>query len=157
MKELLNEGVKVFDWARWISVGIGVWPLALNNYIFNIGFFYFTIVMIFKYIDLFVNIYDLKAVMENLSENIAFTIVYMYTFLIRVNIKKFIQVFEQVLMDYNSASAFKNIKEVKVFMIYANNTKVFTKYIIISIAMSEFLWFIQPLTTSTTSSKKLLI
>ncbi|XP_057334191.1 uncharacterized protein LOC130673251 [Microplitis mediator] len=152
IKEILNEGVKVFDWARWVSTGIGVWPLALNNYLFNIAFLYFTIVMIFEYIDLYIYIYDLKAVMENLSENIAFTIVYMYTFLIRVNIEKFAKIFKQVLMDYNSASAFKNLEEVKVFMMYTNNAKIFTKSIIISIAMSEFLWYIQPLTTSTKSN-----
>nr|WGO81822.1 olfactory receptor 152 [Microplitis mediator] len=152
MKELLNEGVKVFDWARWISVGIGVWPLTLNNYIFNIAFFYSTVVLIFEFIDLFVHIYDFAAVVDNLSESLAITIDYSYTFSLRFYHKKLAQVFKEALMDYNSASAFKNLGEVEVFMMYTNNAKVFTKYIIISIAMSEFLWYIQPLTTPTKSN-----
>ncbi|XP_057334696.1 odorant receptor 67a-like [Microplitis mediator] len=147
MKELLNEGVKVFDWARWISVGIGVWPLALNSYIFNIAFFYFTIVMIFEYIDLFVHVYDFAAVVDNLSENLALTIVYSYTFSLRFYNKKLALVFKEALMDYKSASAFKNLKEVEVFIIYTNTAKFFAKYIIILIALTDIVWLVQPLLT----------
>ncbi|XP_057334695.1 odorant receptor 67a-like [Microplitis mediator] len=147
MKELLNEGVKVFDWARWISVGIGVWPLALNSYIFNIAFLYFTIVLILEYIDLFVHIYDFAAFVDNLSEILPFTIEYSYTFSLRFYNKKLAQVFKEALMDYNSASAFKNLKEVEVFITYTNTAKFFAKNIIIFVALTEIVWWLQPLLT----------
>ncbi|CAD6213320.1 GSCOCT00004016001.2-RA-CDS, partial [Cotesia congregata] len=145
IKELIAEGVKVFDWANWISVGIGVWPLTPNNYLFNLVFVYFTVVMILEYTDLFVHIDDFASVVDNLSENLALTIVYSYTFSLRFYEKKLAQVFRETLMDYDSDKALKNMKEVKLFMVYTNNAKFFAKYIIILIALTDFVWLFQPL------------
>lgn len=145
IRELIAEGVKVFDWANWISVGIGVWPLTPNNYLFNSVFVYFTVMMILEYTDLFVHIYDFESVIDNLSENLAFTIVYSYTFSLRFYEEKLAQVFRETLIDYNSDKALKNLKEVKLFMVYTNNAKFFAKYIFISIALTGIVWFLQPL------------
>ncbi|XP_057334703.1 odorant receptor 85b-like [Microplitis mediator] len=146
MKELLNEGVKVFDWARWISVGIGVWPLAPNNYIFNITFFYSTIFMIFEYIDIFFHIHDIAAIMDNLSENVPFTVVYVYTLFLRIERKELSLIFNELLSDYTRDDAFENLNEVKTFKIYSDNAKFFVKNIIGSAVASGIIWFLYPMT-----------
>ncbi|XP_044588884.1 uncharacterized protein LOC123268066 [Cotesia glomerata] len=145
IRELLAEGVKVFDWANWISMWIGLWPLDPNNHLFNVVFVYFTMMMILEYTDLFVHIHDFASVVDNLSENLAFTIVYSYTISLRFYKKKLAQVFRETLIDYNSDEALKNLKEVKLFMVYTNNAKFFAKYVFICITLAGIVWFFQPL------------
>ncbi|XP_057334697.1 odorant receptor 13a-like [Microplitis mediator] len=146
----LNEGAKMFDWGKWISKGIGVWPLAPNDYLFTTTFIYFTAVMMLECVDLYTCLGDFEKVIDNLTENLAFVHIYVRTLMLRVHIDKLRDVMSESLKDYRT-SAFKNSTEIKLFMTHINKGKLFAKVVITFIAMTEVTWYLQPLTTPSPS------
>ncbi|KAG8038066.1 hypothetical protein G9C98_006391, partial [Cotesia typhae] len=149
----LNEGAKIFDWGRWISKGIGVWPIAPNDYLFTVTFSYFTAVMILEFVDLYTCLGNFEKVIDNLTENLAFVHIYVRTLMLRVYIDELRYVITESLNDYK-ASAFRNSIEIKIFMSHINKGKLFAKVVLTFIAMTEITWYLQPLTTPASPIEK---
>ncbi|CAD6213298.1 GSCOCT00004010001.2-RA-CDS, partial [Cotesia congregata] len=143
----LDKGVRVFTWARIMSKCIGVWPLDPNYYLFNLSFLYFTYIMFTEYVNLFYCLPNLKKVVNNLTENLAFTHIYVRTLMLRVHIEKLREIISESLKDYH-VSAYKNSEEVYLFMSYMKKGKFFVKYATIFVAMTVTSWFIRPITSS---------
>ncbi|XP_014298820.1 odorant receptor 85b-like [Microplitis demolitor] len=144
----LDQGARLFTWARFVSKGIGVWPLEPNYYIFNICIIYGAYIMITEYIDLYYCLPNLKKVINNLTESLAFTQMYLRAVLLRIYIKKFHYLMSEALKDYH-VSAYKNSDEVYEFMGYVKKGRFFVKAVTIFVISTTSSWFLRPITSST--------
>ncbi|CAD6213314.1 GSCOCT00004014001.3-RA-CDS, partial [Cotesia congregata] len=140
----LNEGVKIFNWGRRVSKGLGMWPLAPNNYIFVITFFYFTFAMGLEWLDFINSLHDLDKVINNLSDSLAFTHTFVRGLILRFHVKEIRMLINSSMQDFNIGT-FKNSTEVKIFLNHIDRGKRVTRYIILFIAITEIIWFLQPL------------
>ncbi|CAD6213294.1 GSCOCT00014018001.2-RA-CDS, partial [Cotesia congregata] len=147
----LDKGVKVFSWVRLISKLIGIWPLDPNYYLYNICITYFTYIMITEYIDLYFCLPNFKKVINNLTESLAFTQMYVRGIMLRVHIKKLQRITAESVKDYQ-VSAFKNPDEVYEFLSYVKRGKFFVRAVTIFILSTTTSWFLRPITSSTPST-----
>nr|AGG17946.1 olfactory receptor 13 [Microplitis mediator] len=144
----LESSVRAFYWGKWMSKWIGVWPLAPNFYLFNVTFAYFTAVMLLEYVDLFFCLPNFEKVLDNLTENLSFTIIYVRTLMLRVHNYKLGTAIRECLKD-SSVSAFRNSKEIDIFVQYTKEGKFFAKFVIAFAAMTETSWYLRPITSHT--------
>ncbi|XP_057334685.1 putative odorant receptor 85d [Microplitis mediator] len=144
----LESSVRAFYWGKWMSKWIGVWPLAPNFYLFNVTFAYFTAVMLLEYVDLFFCLPNFEKVLDNLTESLSFTIIYVRTFTLRVYNYKLGNAIRECLKD-SSVSAFANSKEIDIFVQYTKEGKFFAKFVIAFTAMTEASWYLRPITSHT--------
>ncbi|XP_044588603.1 odorant receptor 13a-like [Cotesia glomerata] len=139
----LDDGVKMYDWMRWLSKGIGVWPLAPNDYLFALSYLYFTSVMASALIDLYISLGNLRKVIDNLSESLALMHLYTSTLMLRVHCGKLRYVLTELLKDYK-INAFENSTELKIFLAHIKEGKAFAKTVLYFIAVTEVIWYILP-------------
>ncbi|CAD6213312.1 GSCOCT00013815001.3-RA-CDS, partial [Cotesia congregata] len=142
----LDEGVKIFDYSRRVSKAVGLWPLASNDYIFTFSYCYFTVILIFEWMDLYYSLDDLNSVLDNLTENLSFTQIYIRGIILRIHMNRLKEIIKNTIGDF-SINSFKNPSEIKIFMTYIDKGRFFVKSIISFMAMTVITWYFQPLTT----------
>ncbi|CAD6213328.1 GSCOCT00014013001.2-RA-CDS, partial [Cotesia congregata] len=125
-----------------------VWPLVPNYYLFYFHVLCFSYAIILQVIDLYESINDVDKLIDNFTENLASTIVYVRIVMLRVHNYQTGKLLSQVIEDYN-ASVFKNSYEIKVFMKYVNKGRFMLKRLSIFIVSSEFFYSLDPLNNQT--------
>lgn len=146
----------MYDWMRWLSKGIGVWPLAPNDYLFALSYLYFTSVMGSALIDLYISLGNLRKVIDNLSESLALMHLYTSTLMLRVHCEKLRYVLTELLKDFK-ISAFENSIELKIFLAHIKEGKTFAKAVLYFIAVTEVIWYILPIVIISSISGKSVI
>ncbi|XP_057334693.1 uncharacterized protein LOC130673619 isoform X2 [Microplitis mediator] len=141
----LDEGLKIFNWIKYVSRTLGLWPLAQNNFVFFTTFSYFTVVMILEWMDVYYSLNDFDRVLDNLLENLSYSHIYVRGIILRLKINKIRQVIEDTIDNF-SVDKFKNSSEIKIFLSYINEGKFFVKSFISFMAMTVIIWYISPLT-----------
>ncbi|KAK0180816.1 hypothetical protein PV327_003160 [Microctonus hyperodae] len=96
-----DEAVKVISWNKWLLSTLGLWPQSPNNFLFSINFGYFACHMALEYLDLFLFIDNLEHVIENLTENTAFTQVIMRIAMLKNYHRQLGVVINEALKDYD--------------------------------------------------------
>ncbi|XP_044588832.1 uncharacterized protein LOC123268014 [Cotesia glomerata] len=143
----LKKGMKMLGWVRFISKGIGVWPLEPNLYLNNVCLAYFTYIMITEYIAMFLCLPNLKKIVNLLAESLPFTQIYLRTLLLRIHIDKLRKVADECMKDYR-VSAFANPEEIYIFMGYIKKGKFYVKIGASFVFAASTSWFLRPVTSS---------
>lgn len=143
----LKKGLKMLGWVRFISKGIGVWPLEPNLYLNNVCLAYFTYIMITEYIAMFLCLPNLKKIVNLLAESLPFTQIYLRTLLLRIHIDKLSKVAGECMKDYR-VSAFENPEEIYIFMGYIRKGKFYVKIGASFVFAASTSWFLRPITSS---------
>lgn len=141
-----DQAAKVFSWNRWLLSSIGLWPNAPNNFLFSINFGYFLYHMLLEYIDLALFIDNLEHVVENLTENMAFTQILMRMAMLKKYNRQLGVVINEALKDYD-VKIYKNRQESEVFINYMNKAKIFVKLLCVFVAMTASSYFMKPITS----------
>nr|WNA12532.1 olfactory receptor [Microplitis mediator] len=140
----LHEGLKIFDWIRRVSKAVGLWPLAPNNFFFLITFIYFSIVITLEWMDFYYSLNDFDKVLDNLTESLSLSQIYIRLIILKLQIKKLGQVIKDT-MDNFDVEKFKSSSEIEIFLNYIDEGKFFVKSIILFIVMTLITWYFGPL------------
>lgn len=149
----MHEGLKIFDWIKRGSKGIGLWPLAPNNFFFIIAFIYFSIVIALEWMDFYYSLDDFDKVLDNLIESLSLSQIYIRLIILKLQINKLGQVIKDT-MDNFSVEKFKSSSEIEIFLDYINEGKFFVKSIILFLAMTLITWYFGPLTAPALIGKR---
>nr|QNL14964.1 olfactory receptor 20 [Aulacocentrum confusum] len=146
-QETFDRAVQVLSWNKWLLSSLGLWPRAPNIFLFTINFGYFVYQMIHEYLNLFIFIDNLEHVIENLTENMAFTQILVRMAMLKKYNTQLRVVIDEAFKDYD-VSLYKTPDEAKVFIDYIDKAKLFMKLLCTFVAMTATSFFAKPLTSS---------
>ncbi|KAK0177419.1 hypothetical protein PV328_001475 [Microctonus aethiopoides] len=145
-QKVFDQAAKVISWNNWLLSTLGLWPQVPNNFLFSINFGYFVYHMSLEYLDLFLFIDNLEHVIENLTENMAFTQIIMRIAMLKKYNRQLGAVINEALKDYD-IKKYRNSDECKAFIDYMNKAKLFVKLLCIFVAMTASSYFMKPITS----------
>lgn len=102
--------------------------------------------MLCEYLDLFLFIDNLEHVIENLTENMAFTQILVRMAMLRRYNQQLGEVITEVFKDYD-AKLYKSPEESKVFLDYMNKAKLFVKLLCAFVTMTATSYYAKPITS----------
>ncbi|XP_063982741.1 uncharacterized protein LOC135165406 [Diachasmimorpha longicaudata] len=145
-QEDFDKAIKVLKWNKWLLSALGLWPRNPNSIIFVINFGYFVYNMMCEYLDLFLFIDNLEHVIENLTENMAFTQILVRMAMLKLYNRQLGDVINEVFKDYD-AKTYRNPAESKVFLDYMNKAKLFVKLLCAFVTMTAVSYYAKPITS----------
>ncbi|XP_034941499.1 odorant receptor 85b-like [Chelonus insularis] len=145
-QQVLDEVAKVLTWNKWLLSTLGLWPHNPNSFIFLMNFSYFVYHMAMEYLDLFLFINNLEHVVENLTENMAFTQILVRMAMLKKYNCQLGEVITEAFKDYD-IKAFKTPTESKVFIDYMNRAKLFIKLLCAFVTMTATSYYAKPITS----------
>ncbi|XP_043281332.1 odorant receptor 85b-like [Venturia canescens] len=140
-----DDAAKVLSWNRWLLTFLGIWPRSPSQIRFGINFGYFFYHMLMEYLDLCLFISDLEHVIENLTENMAFSQILIRMAMLKRYNKPLGTVIEQVFSDFD-ARKYKTIEESDAFMKYNKKSKLFVKLLSAFVVLTASSYYVKPLT-----------
>jgi len=123
---------------------LGLWPFRPNNLIFFINFGYFSFLMIMEYLDLFLFIGDLEHVIMNLTENMAFSQIFVRMSMLRLYNGQIGEVIAEAMKDFNRSS-YRTVEEMKMFITYNARSKIFVKLLMVFVALTASSYYLTPI------------
>ncbi|CAL1683022.1 unnamed protein product [Lasius platythorax] len=140
----LDHAAEVLSWNKQLMSMLGLWPFRTNNFIFFINFGYFSFLMILEYLDLFLFIGDLEHVIINLTENMAFSQIFVRMSMLRLYNCQIGEVIEEAMKDFDKMS-YKTAEEMKAFITYNAKSKIFVKLLIVFVALTASSYYLTPI------------
>ncbi|THK33117.1 odorant receptor 196, partial [Diachasma alloeum] len=144
-QEEFDKAIKVLSWNKWLLSALGLWPRNPNSIIFIVNFGYFVYNMMCEYLDLFLFIDNLEHVIENLTENMAFTQILVRMAMLKRYNRQLGEVINEVFKDYD-AKTYRNPEESQVFLDYMNKAKLFVKLLCAFVTMTATSYYAKPIT-----------
>lgn len=123
---------------------LGLWPFQTNDFIYAINFGYFSFFMILEYLDLFLYIDDLEHVIMNLTENMAFSQIFVRFCMVRLHNNHIGEIITEVMKDFDR-TCYKTAEEMKAFITYNARSKIFIKLLLIFLAMTATSYYFTPI------------
>ncbi|XP_029664890.1 uncharacterized protein LOC115236521 [Formica exsecta] len=140
----LDHAAEVLLWNKQLMSMLGLWPFRTNNFIFFINFGYFSFLMILEYLDLFLFIDDLEHVIMNLTENMAFSQIFVRMSMLRLCNCQIGEVIMEAMKDFDKMS-YKTTEEIKAFITYNAKSKIFVKLLIVFVALTASSYYLTPI------------
>ncbi|XP_043281333.1 odorant receptor 85b-like [Venturia canescens] len=140
-----DDAAKVLSWNRWLLTFLGVWPKNPSRICFGIEFAYVCYLMSMEYLDLWLVINDLGGVIENLTENMALSQIFIRIAMLKRYNKSLGKVIDEVLRDYDSRK-YKTTEESDAFIGYNKKSKLFVKLLSAFVVLTASSYFVKPLT-----------
>ncbi|XP_011704849.1 PREDICTED: uncharacterized protein LOC105460107, partial [Wasmannia auropunctata] len=140
----LDCAAQVLSWNKRLMLTLGLWPFRPNDFIFSINFGYFSFLMILEYLDLFLYIGDLEHVIMNLTENMAFSQIFVRMTMLRLYNDQIGEVITEAMKDFDRTS-YKNVEEMKIFLTYNARSKIFVKLLMTFVALTASSYYLTPI------------
>lgn len=134
---------------------LGLWPFRSNDLIFTVNFSYFSILMILEYLDLFLFIGDLEHVIMNLTENMAFSQIFVRMSALRLYNGQIGEVIAEIMKDFDRTS-YRTLEEMKMFISYNARSKIFVKLLMVFVALTASSYYLTPIIIILGSGESLL-
>jgi len=100
--------------------------------------------MILEYLDLFLYIGDLEHVIMNLTENMAFSQIFVRMSMLRLYNDQIGEIITEAMKDFDRTS-YKTAEEIKVFMTYNARSKIFVKLLMAFVALTASSYYLTPI------------
>ncbi|KAL0112755.1 hypothetical protein PUN28_012194 [Cardiocondyla obscurior] len=140
----LDRAAEVLSWNKRLMSMLGLWPFKSNDFIFSINFGYFSFLMIMEYLDLFLYIGDLEHVIMNLTENMAFSQIFVRMSMLRLYNSQIGEVITEAMKDFDR-TCYKTAEEVKAFITYNARSKIFVKLLTAFVALTASSYYLTPI------------
>ncbi|TGZ54087.1 putative odorant receptor 13a [Temnothorax longispinosus] len=140
----LDRAAEVLSWNKRLMSMLGLWPFKPNTLIFSINFSYFSFLMILEYLDLLLFTGDLEHVIMNLTENMAFSQIFVRMSMLRLYNAQIGEVITEAMKDFDRTS-YKTAEEVKTVMTYNTRSKVFVKLLMTFVALTASSYYLTPI------------
>nr|AKO89992.1 odorant receptor 28 [Microplitis mediator] len=145
-QETFDQVAKVLKWNKWLLSTLGLWPQSPNTFIFTVNFSYFVYHMAMEYLDLFLFIDNLEHVIENLTENMAFTQILVRIAMLKKYNRQLGEVVNEAFKDYD-ARIYRTDEERQVFIDYMKKAKLFIKLLCAFVTMTATSYYAKPITS----------
>lgn len=152
----LNRAALILSWNERIMSTLGLWPNTRNNIKFSINFGYFSFLMILEYMDLVVFINDLEHVIMNLTENMAFSQIFVRMIMLWIYNDEIGDVINETIKDFDHRR-YKTIEERQLFITYNDKSKLFVKLLITFVALTASSYYLTPILVSLGNGKEIFI
>ncbi|KAF3054299.1 Odorant receptor 359 [Nylanderia fulva] len=123
---------------------LGLWPFRNNNLLFFITFGYFSFLMMLEYLDLLLFITDLEHVIINLTENMAFSQIFVRMSMLRLYNCQLGEVIAEAMKDFDKM-CYKTTEEMKAVITYNAKSKIFVKLLIVFVALTASSYYLTPI------------
>ncbi|KAF7378688.1 hypothetical protein HZH66_015475 [Vespula vulgaris] len=143
----LDRAALILSWNKKIMSTLGLWPNSRNNIKFSINFGYFSFLMILEYMDLVVFINDLEHVIMNLTENMAFSQIFVRMIMLWIYNDEIGDVINETIKDFDYRR-YKSIEERQLFISYNTRSKLFVKLLITFVALTASSYYLTPILVS---------
>ncbi|KAI4476748.1 hypothetical protein M0804_013365, partial [Polistes exclamans] len=143
-QEELNRAAVILSWNKKLMSTIGLWPHSRNNLQFSLNFGYFSFLMILEYLDLFIFINDLEHVIMNLTENMAFSQIFVRMSMLWKYNDEIGDLIVEVFKDFVK-ERYKSKEERELFISYNAKSKLFMKLLITFVALTASSYYLTPL------------
>lgn len=140
----MAHAAEVLLWNKQLMSMLGLWPFRTNDFIFFINFGYFSFLMILEYLDLFLFIDDLEHVIMNLTENMAFSQIFVRMSMLRLYNCQIGEVIAEAIKDFDKLS-YKTSEEIEAFITYNAKSKIFVKLLIVFVALTASSYYLTPI------------
>ncbi|XP_020287842.1 uncharacterized protein LOC109856691 [Pseudomyrmex gracilis] len=140
----LDRAAEVLSWNKRLMTTLGLWPFRFNNLIFSVNFGYFSFFMVLEYLDLFLFIGDLEHVIMNLTENMAFSQIFVRMSMLRLYNGEIGEVIAETMKDFDKTS-YRTIEEMKAFITYNARSKIFVKLLMVFVALTASSYYLTPI------------
>lgn len=138
----LDDGKSVFQWSKILMSTLGLWPANSNNLIFTMTFGYFCYEMALEYLDLLLFIDNLEHVLLNLTENVAFSEIFIRILIMWIYRREFKRLIEEAQSDF---SLQYNEDEEKILKVNQDKSKLFMKLLVANTAFTATSFYAKPL------------
>ncbi|KAI4476100.1 hypothetical protein M0802_014935 [Mischocyttarus mexicanus] len=126
---------------------LGLWPHSRNNLRFSLNFGYFSFLMILEYLDLFIFINDLEHVIMNLTENMAFSQIFVRMSMLWKYNDEIGSLITEAIKDFGKEK-YKSKEERQLFISYNAKSKLFMKLLITFVALTASSYYLTPILVS---------
>lgn len=131
---------------------LGLWPANFSSILFFITFGYLCYQMVLEYLDLFLYIDDLEHVLLNLTENMAFSQIFIRMLMLQIYNRELGELIIEVQKDLNLDNYTED--ERKLFTPYYAKAKTFMKLLISNTAFTATSYYMKPFLGQISQSKK---
>lgn len=114
---------------------LGLWPLRPSDLIFFINFVYYTFLLFLEYMDLLLFLDDFEHVLMNLTENVAFTQIFIRMGTLRLYNSEIGEVITEAMKDFDR-SGYRTVEEIKAFLTYNVRSKILVKLLMGFVALT---------------------
>lgn len=140
----LDRAAEILSWNKRLMSTLGLWPFQSNDLIFSINFGYFSFLMILEYLDFFLYIGDLEHVIMNLTENMAFSQIFVRMSMLRLYNNQIGEIITEAMKDFDRTS-YKTAEEMKAFITYNARSKIFVKLLMTFVALTASSYYLTPI------------
>ncbi|XP_019696521.1 odorant receptor 85b-like isoform X1 [Harpegnathos saltator] len=140
----LERAAQVLSWNKRLMSTLGLWPFRSNDLIFTVNFGYFSLLMILEYLDLFLFIGDLERVVMNLTENMAFSQIFVRMSALRLYNGQIGEVITEAMKDFDR-TCYRTFEEMKTFISYNARSKIFVKLLMVFVALTATSYYLTPI------------
>ncbi|XP_058809484.1 uncharacterized protein LOC131674683 [Phymastichus coffea] len=142
-QEELDASARVFQWNRILMKTLGLWPATQSDLWFGINFGYFCYQMILEYLDLFLFIDNLEHVVMNLTENMAFSQIFIRMLMLRLYNAPLGKIIEEAMKDFDTKDYVG--EEITTFTAYHKKSIIFMKLLMSNTALTASSYYVKPL------------
>ena len=139
----LDNSARVFRWNYILMTSLGLWPAAASDFRYFINFGYYCYEMVLEYLDLFLFIDDFEHVLMNLTENMAFSPIFVRLLTLRLHNGPLGEVIAEAEKDFDAKDYTE--EERKTFVAYHVNSKIFMKLLITNTALTATSFYMKPI------------
>lgn len=139
----LNDSSRVFRWNYVLMTTLGLWPASLSDIRFFLNFGYFCYEMLLEYLDLFLFIDNFENVLMNLTENMAFSQIFIRMLMLRIYNSELGEIISDAKKDFDAKDYTE--EERKTFMAYHVKSRTFMKLLITNTALTASSYYVKPL------------
>lgn len=143
-QEDLDHAAQVLSWNKRLMSTLGLWPFRSNDLLFAVNFGYFSLLMILEYLDLFLFIGDLEHVIMNLTENMAFSQIFVRMGALRLYNGQIGEVIAEAMKDFDKTN-YRTLEEMKTFISYNARSKIFVKLLMVFVALTASSYYLTPI------------
>lgn len=140
----MDCAAEVLSWNKRLMSTLGLWPFGSNDLIFLINFGYFSFFMLLEYLDLFIFIGNLEHVIMNLTENMAFSQIFVRMSMLRLYNIEIGEVIAEAMKDFDVIK-YKTTKEMQTFITYNRRSKIFVKLLMTFVALTASSYYLTPI------------
>ncbi|RLZ02275.1 Odorant receptor 25 [Cephus cinctus] len=139
-----DRAANIMTWNHWLLAMLGFWPEKPRDIWFWINFGYFAYHMTMEYVDLFLFIGNLEHVIMNLTENMAFSQIFIRMLMMRVYNRQLGELIMEMRKDFQ-AHNYRSVDEQKIFLSYNSKSKTFMKLLMAFVALTASSYYLKPI------------
>ncbi|NP_001177710.1 odorant receptor 289 [Nasonia vitripennis] len=139
----LDDSSQVFRYNYILLTTLGLWPASLSDVRFFLNFGYFCYEMLLEYLDLFLFIDNFENVLMNLTENMAFSQIFIRMLMLRIYNSELGEIIGDAKKDFDAKNYTE--EERKTFVAYHVKSRTFMKLLITNTALTASSYYVKPL------------